>query len=106
MNAISRLRRWALCAVLLSGAGAALGAPTALPAGPELLSPDQAFRMGLTARVPVVRLELEGDKVVHEERLLEDFGARIRDVRQGPDGFLYILTDSGDGKLLRLEPAG
>ena len=54
----------------------------------------------------LVRLELEGDKVVHEERLLEDFGARIRDVRQGPDGFLYILTDSGDGQLLRLEPAG
>ena len=54
----------------------------------------------------LVRLELEGDKVVHGERLLEDFGARIRDVRQGPDGFLYILTDSGDGQLLRLEPAG
>ena len=54
----------------------------------------------------LVRLELEGDRVVHEERLLDDFGARIRDVRQGPDGFLYILTDSGDGKLLRLEPAG
>ncbi|MCG8598321.1 MAG: PQQ-dependent sugar dehydrogenase, partial [Kiloniellales bacterium] len=36
----------------------------------------------------------------------EDLGERIRDVRQGPDGFLYILTESGDGKLLRLEPAG
>lgn len=54
----------------------------------------------------LVRLELEGDRVVHEERLLEDLGERIRDVRQGPDGFLYILTESGDGKLLRLEPAG
>ncbi|MDJ0942688.1 MAG: PQQ-dependent sugar dehydrogenase [Kiloniellales bacterium] len=54
----------------------------------------------------LVRLELDGDRVAHEERLLEDFGERIRDVRQGPDGFLYILTDSGDGQLLRLEPAG
>ncbi len=40
-----------------------------------------------------------------EERLLGDLGARIRDVRQGPDGFLYLLTDARDGKLLRLVPA-
>lgn len=51
------------------------------------------------------RLELDGEKVVKEERLLGDLKARIRDVRQGPDGFLYILTDARDGKLLRLVPA-
>ncbi len=53
----------------------------------------------------LVRLELDGTKVTHEERMLEDFGERIRDVRQGPDGLLYLLTDSDDGRLLRLSPA-
>lgn len=48
------------------------------------------------------RLELQGGKVVREERLLEDLGERIRDVRQGPDGWLYLLTDSPQGQLLRL----
>jgi glucose/arabinose dehydrogenase len=50
-------------------------------------------------------LELDGERVVKEERLLGDLKARIRDVRQGPDGFLYLLTDAKDGKLLRLVPA-
>jgi glucose/arabinose dehydrogenase len=54
----------------------------------------------------LVRLELEGEKVVKEERLLERLDQRIRDVRQGPDGLLYLLTDEGNGQLLRLEPAG
>jgi len=52
------------------------------------------------------RLELDGDKVVREERLLADLGERVRDVRQGPDGLLYLLTDQSDGRLLRLVPAG
>jgi len=53
------------------------------------------------------RVDLDGDmKVVGQEELLKDLGERIRDVRAGPDGYIYILTDSGDGKLLRLEPAG
>lgn len=52
------------------------------------------------------RLELKGDKVVAQEELLEDLDARIRDVRNGPDGYLYVLTDSSDGRLLRLEPEG
>ena len=52
----------------------------------------------------LVRLELDGEKVVAEERLLTDVG-RIRDVREGPDGFIYLLTDATDGRLLRLEPA-
>jgi glucose/arabinose dehydrogenase len=54
----------------------------------------------------LVRLELDGKKVVHEERLLEDLGERIRDVRQGPDGLLYLLTDESDGRVLRISPAG
>ena len=48
---------------------------------------------------------MEGDKIVAEERLLEGALGRIRDVRTGPDGFLYILTDSEDGGLFRLRPA-
>ena len=50
------------------------------------------------------RLELEGGKVLREERLLPNHGGRIRDVRQGPDGWLYLLTDSPQGQLLRLQP--
>ncbi len=51
------------------------------------------------------RLTLNGDRVVGEERLLSDWGMRIRDVRSGPDGYLYILTDEDPGALVRLEPA-
>jgi glucose/arabinose dehydrogenase len=50
------------------------------------------------------RLEMQDGKVVKEERLLEDLGERIRDVRQGPDGLLYLLTDSDEGRVLRLKP--
>jgi glucose/arabinose dehydrogenase len=51
----------------------------------------------------LVRLELDGNKVVKETRLLQDLGERVRDVREGPDGWLYLLTDSGNGKVIRLE---
>ena len=54
------------------------------------------------------RIELSepfGGKVVRESKLLVDVGERIRDVRQGPDGLLYVLTDSNNGKLIRLLPA-
>ena len=53
------------------------------------------------------RIELSepfGGKVVRESRLLTEVGERIRDVRQGPDGLLYVLTDSANGKLIRLLP--
>ena len=50
----------------------------------------------------VVRLVLDGEHVVGEERLLGDRNQRIRDVRQGPDGLIYVLT--GDGSLLRIVP--
>jgi glucose/arabinose dehydrogenase len=54
----------------------------------------------------LARLEVDGTRIVREERLLEDMGERIRDVRQGPDGYLYLLTDEDDGRILRIEPAG
>ena len=50
----------------------------------------------------ISRLELKGDKAVKEERLLQDLHERIRDVRQGPDGALYLLTDNSSGRILRL----
>jgi glucose/arabinose dehydrogenase len=53
----------------------------------------------------VSRLILDADKVVKEERLLQGMHQRIRDVRQGPDGALYLLTDESDGRILRVTPA-
>ncbi|HVJ25609.1 MAG TPA: PQQ-dependent sugar dehydrogenase [Burkholderiales bacterium] len=53
----------------------------------------------------IVRLRLDGEKVVHEERMLSGALGRIRDVRAAPDGFLYLLTDEYQGVLARLEPA-
>jgi glucose/arabinose dehydrogenase len=52
----------------------------------------------------VSRLELNGDKVVKEERILHGLHERIRDVRQGPDGALYLLTDNAAGRILRVTP--
>jgi glucose/arabinose dehydrogenase len=53
----------------------------------------------------LVRLRFGGEKVIKEERLIEDRLGRIRDVRAGPDGYLYLLTDARDGVIARLEPA-
>ena len=52
----------------------------------------------------LVRLRLDGERVVHEERLLRGVLGRIRDVRDGPDGYLYLLTDASNGVIARLEP--
>ena len=52
----------------------------------------------------LARLTIEGERVVAEERLLEGIDQRIRDVVQGPDGYLYLLTDEDDGAILRLQP--
>ena len=52
----------------------------------------------------LVRLELDGEEVVHEERLLTGFGNRIRDVRTGPDGLIYLLLDENNAQVCRLEP--
>jgi glucose/arabinose dehydrogenase len=62
------------------------------------------FIGGLASRV-LVRLELDGERVVREERLLRELGERIRDVRAGPDGALWLLTDNPQGRILRVTPA-
>ena len=62
--------------------------------------------LGALAESNLIRLTLQGNKVVGEERLLQDLGKRIRDVRVGNDGNVYVLTDEGDGHLLRLVPPG
>jgi len=62
------------------------------------------FIGGLSGR-KLVRLTLDGDKVVGEEWLLQDLKARLRDVRVGPDGAVYVATDDADGKILRLVPS-
>ena len=64
-----------------------------------------SFFAGALSGELLVRLEVAGSKATVEERLLEDLEERIRDVRQGPDGLIYLLTDHPDGMLLRLEPA-
>lgn len=61
--------------------------------------------VGALAKSALIRLELDGDRIVHEERLLTDRHQRIRDVREGPDGAIYVLVDDPNGKVLRLQPA-
>lgn len=62
------------------------------------------FIGGLATRI-LVRLELDGEKVVREERLLGELRERIRDVRAGPDGALWLVTDNSAGRILRISPA-
>jgi aldose sugar dehydrogenase len=61
--------------------------------------------VGALAGQLLVRITLDGDKVKAQERLFDGKLGRIRDVRQGPDGNLYVLTDSSSGELIRIEPA-
>jgi glucose/arabinose dehydrogenase len=65
-----------------------------------------AFVGGLASK-QVARLEMDGNRVTSEERLFEGvLNERVRDVEQGPDGLIYLLTDEKKGRLLRIEPAG
>jgi aldose sugar dehydrogenase len=84
--------------------------PTSIaPAGMAFVTSDRYpgwkgnLFIGTLRGAHLVRLELDGRKVVREEKLLTDRNTRIRDVRQGPDGWLYIATDSPDGQIWRLE---
>ena len=60
--------------------------------------------VGALKEMRLVRLVIQNDRVVGEEHLLSDRGKRIRDVRQGPDGFLYLVTDDANGELWRVAP--
>ena len=80
------------------------------PSGMAFLTSDRypgwkgSLFLGTLRGEALLRLELDGTRVAGEERLLNALNARIRDVRQGPDGYLYVLTDSADGQLMRLQP--
>nr|WP_247653741.1 PQQ-dependent sugar dehydrogenase [Labrenzia sp. PHM005] len=84
--------------------------PSIAPSGMAFVTSDKypdwngALLVGALRGQHLAKLTLDGARVVNEEQLLQDLGERIRDVRQGPDGFLYVLTDSDDGKLIRLQP--
>jgi glucose/arabinose dehydrogenase len=60
--------------------------------------------MGTLRGQALIRLTLDGNRITGEERLLENLARRIRDVRQAPDGWIYVLTDGSDAQLLRLKP--
>ena len=60
--------------------------------------------VGALREKSLVRLVMEGRRVVGEERLLSDRGQRVRDVRQGPDGALYVVTDERNGQLWKITP--
>jgi aldose sugar dehydrogenase len=82
--------------------------PSIAPSGMAFYSGDAipAFKgsvfIGALAGSMVARLTLSGDSVAGEERLLEGLGERIRDVRQGPDGALYVAADNPEGRILRV----
>jgi aldose sugar dehydrogenase len=84
--------------------------PSIAPSGMAFMTGDlfPAWRgnllVGALAGQALVRLELDGEKVVKEERLLRELRERIRDVRAGPDGALWLVTDNSAGRLLRVSP--
>lgn len=84
--------------------------PSIAPSGMAFLTSDRypAWRdnlfVGALRASMLVRLTLDGERVTGQEILLKDLDARIRDVRQGPDGLIYVLTDASDGQVLRLLP--
>ena len=85
--------------------------PSIAPSGMAFYTGDQFpdwqgdLFVGALKLQKLVRLRFEDQKVVEEEDLLPDLEERIRDVRMGPDGVLWLLTDESDGKVYRLVPA-
>lgn len=84
--------------------------PTSIaPSGMAFLTSDRypgwqgSLFIGALRAQSLVRLTIDGRRITGEERLLTNLDARIRDVRQGPDGWLYLVTDGNDGRILRLE---
>ena len=84
--------------------------PSIAPSGMDFYTGDKFPKwqgnlfVGALAYRLLVRLELDGERIISEERLLQNEFGRIRDVRNGPDGHLYLLTDDADGRIIRLEP--
>lgn len=82
--------------------------PSIAPSGLAFYTADRfpawqgSLFVGALAHQKLVRLSLEGERVTGEEVLLEGLGERIRDVRQGPDGYLYLVTDAAKGQVLRV----
>ena len=85
--------------------------PSIAPSGMAFVTGDRFAKwsgnllVGALKSRMLVRMELDGATVRGEEHMLRELRERIRDVRQGPDGHIYLLTDSGNGRILRLEPA-
>jgi len=85
--------------------------PSIAPSGMDFYTGDKFpnwrgnLFVGALAYRLLTRLELDGKRILSEERLLQNEFGRIRDVRNGPDGYLYLLTDDPDGRVIRLEPA-
>ena len=84
--------------------------PTIAPGGMDFYTADlipewkNNLFVAALAGQHLVRLVLRGDEVIGEERLLQDQHQRIRDVKQGPDGALWVITDAAAGRLIRLVP--
>ncbi len=86
--------------------------PVIAPSGAAFVTGDRypgwkgSLVVGSLGTRSLVRLALRDGRVAAEERHLGDFGQRVRDVRQGPDGYLYLVTDAPDGQVARVVPAG
>lgn len=82
--------------------------PSIAPSGLAFYTADRfpawkgSLFVGALAHQKLVRLSLDGERITGEEVLLEGLGERIRDVRQGPDGYLYLVTDAAQGQVLRV----
>lgn len=82
--------------------------PSIAPSGMAFYTGDEVDEwqgdifVGALAGRLLVRLDRDGDRITGEERMLEDLAERIRDVRMGPDGMIYLLTDSSSGRVLRI----
>jgi aldose sugar dehydrogenase len=84
--------------------------PSIAPSGMAFYTADRfpqwkrSLFVGALAGQHLARLSLDGQRVIGEERLLGNRKERIRDVRQGPDGYVYVVTDDANGKILRVSP--
>ncbi len=85
--------------------------PSIAPSGMDFYTGDKFpnwrgnLFVGALAYRLLARLAVKGERIISEERIIQNEFGRIRDVRNGPDGYLYLLTDAGNGRVIRLEPA-